>query len=72
MKTIETLLASSPNQEKLRGSIAQFYCRDNTDDVVIEGESVILSGKQMTGVKVQVKRGRFRFLMVRPADKKGG
>jgi len=56
-----TIFATGPSVEKLREAIAKFYCRDNLDEVKVDGEKVILSGKHMASVKVTRKRKRFVF-----------
>lgn len=55
------LLASSNTLEGIKGSINRFYCGEEKE---VQGENVIGSKGILEGVRVILKRGRYRFEML--------
>jgi|APGre2960657404_1045060.scaffolds.fasta_scaffold74704_5 hypothetical protein len=55
------LLASSSTLEGIKGSIKRFYCGEGKE---VSGENVIGSKGIIEGVRVILKRGRYRFEML--------
>ena len=57
------LLASAPNEKALKVAISSFWVAV-PEQIVFDGETVILRGVPKTGVRVVRKNARWRFEML--------